>query len=183
MNLIAINLMSAAPPIEASANWWAPAIVAAIVAAAVSLTTFGLTGRRARIDRQRQVFADAFEAVMEYREYPFIVRRRNNDEPAKERQRISGELSKVQGKLNGFKARLLVEDRDVGLAYSELVNQTRRVAGPFIKDAWDNDPVLDDADMHAPPYDFSSLDAIDNAYLLAVAEHISWFPWCRRMRR
>ena len=77
---------------------------------AVSLATFFLSGRRARLDRQRQVFADAFEAVMEYREYPFIVRRRSPDEPAKERQRISGDLSRVQAKLNAFKARLLVED-------------------------------------------------------------------------
>ena len=60
-----------------NSSLWAPAVVAAIVAAAVSLTTFALTTRRARLDRQRQVFGDAFEAVMDYREYPFIVRRRN----------------------------------------------------------------------------------------------------------
>src|SRR5947208_2114750 len=109
-------IIAVGPPSEASAttDWWAPAIVAANVAAAVSLTTFALTGRRARLDRQRQVFADAFEAVMEYREYPFIVRRRSEDEPAKERQRISGELSKVQAKINGLKARLLIENPFVG---------------------------------------------------------------------
>jgi hypothetical protein len=93
---------------------WAPAIVAAIVAAAVSLTTFGLTARRTRLDRQRQVFGDAFEAVMYYREYPFIVRRRNPNEPEKERQRLSGELSRVQARMNSYKARLLVEDPEIG---------------------------------------------------------------------
>lgn len=171
-------IIAASAPAEASAttDWWAPAIVAAIVAAAVSLTTFALTGRRARIDRQRQVFADAFEAVMEYREYPFIVRRRREDEPAEERQRISGDLSKVQARINGFKARLLVEDPVVGRRYGDLVKQNRLVAGAHIKAAWDNPPVSADEEMHAPPYDFSALDEYDNAYLQAVADHLAWLP-------
>lgn len=178
-------IIAASAPAEASTttDWWAPAIVAAIVAAAVSLTTFAITGRRARIDRQRQAFADAFEAVMEYREYPFIVRRRSKDEPARERQRISGELSTVQAKLNAFKARLLVEDPRVGKLYADVVKETRRVAGSMIKDAWNNEPAGEDAEIHAPPYDFRPLDAPDNAYLQAVADHLSWFPWLRRTWR
>ena len=179
------SIIAAVAPLEASTttDWWAPAIVAAIVAAAVSLTTFALTGRRARIDRQRQVFADAFAAVMEYREYPFIVRRRSKDEPARERQRISGELSEIQAKLNAFKARLLVEDPPVGGLYADLVKETRRVAGAMIKDAWNEEPVGEDGEIHAPPYDFRPLDAPDNAYLQAVADHLSWFPWFRRRWR
>jgi hypothetical protein len=168
---------------EGGAGWWESAIVAAIVAAAVSLMTFGLTGRRARVDRQRQVFADAFEAVMEYREYPFIVRRRDPGEPAKERQRISGDLSKVQARLNGYKARLLVEDLRVGNVYTNLVNETRRIAGAMIKDGWNDPPVADDAGIHAPKLDFSELRVPDNAYLQAVADHLSWFPWVRRKWR
>src|SRR6266516_4729512 len=120
---------------------WAPAIVAAIVAAAVSLTTFALTERRTRLDRQRQVFADAFEAVMEYREFPFIVRRRNPNEPEKERARLSGELSRVQARMNSHKALLLVEDPQIGKLYATLVKQTRLHAGAHIKSAWDNPPV------------------------------------------
>lgn len=177
MRMSASSLISAVTPLAASSGSsspWAPAIVAATVAAAVALTTFALAGRRARLDRQRQVFGEAFETVMEYREYPFIVRRRSKDEPAKERQRISADLSKVQAKLNSFKARLLVEDPYVGKRYAELVKQTRYVAGAMIKAAWDNDPVADDAEMHAPPYDFSTLDRYDTAYLRAVADHLGW---------
>lgn len=158
---------------NADSSLLAPAIVAAIVAAAVSLLTFGLAARRARLDRQRQVFADAFEAVMEYREYPFIVRRRNPDEKEKERVRLSGELSRVQARMNAYKARLLVEDPEIGRLYKELVKQTRLHAGAHIKSAWDNEPVLADEEMHAPKYDFSALDEHDNAYVRAVAEHLS----------
>lgn len=165
----------------ANNNLWAPAIVAAIVAAAVSLTTFVLTARRQRLDRQRQVFADAFEAVMDYREYPFIIRRRNPNEPEAERQRLSGELSRVQARMNSYKARLLVEDPEIGKLYKELVKQTRLHAGAHIKSAWDNEPVSADQEMHAPKYDYSALDKHDDAYLRAVAEHLSWKPaWWRK---
>jgi len=168
------GLLFLAPPVASDSAWVAPTIVISIVALAVSVATFFLAGRRARLDRQRQVFADAFEAVMEYREYPFIVRRRSPEEPAKERQRIAGELSKVQARLNAFKARLLVEDLHVGQRYAELVKKTRQIAGAMIKAAWDNPPVSADEDRHAPKYDFSELDRPDNDYLRAVADHLGW---------
>jgi hypothetical protein len=169
-------ILAAAESSSSSSNWWAPAIVAAIVAAAVSLTTFALAGRRARLDRQRQVFADALDAVMTYREYPFIVFRRNPDEPAKERQRISVSLSELQARLNGFRGRLRVEDAYVGARYAELLAATRRVAGPMITDAWNRDPAPADASIHNPGWDLSELDAYDDAFLRAVADHLGWIP-------
>ena len=171
-------------PTVASSGWATPSLLISLLALVVSLATFFLAGRRARLDRQRQVFADAFEVVMEYREYPFMVRRRSPDEPAKERQRLAGELGRVQARLNAFKARLLVEDPHVGRHYAELVKKTRQVAGAMIKAAWDNPPVSVDEEMHAPKYDFSELDSPDNEYLRAVADHLSWVytPLRRRLR-
>lgn len=159
----------------------APAIVAAIVAGAVALTTFVLAARRARLDRQRQLFADAFAAVMEYRGFPFVIRRRNPDELAKERQRISTDLSEVQVKLKAFQGRTRVEAPEVGKRYAELVEATRRVVGPAIREAWDTDPVAEDADIHSPPYDFGELERYDDGYPRAVAAHLDWTPsWARR---
>jgi hypothetical protein len=150
----------------------------------VSLATFFLAGRRARLDRQRGVFADAFAAVAEYREYPFIVRRRDPGDPAGERRRISSDLSEVQAKLNAFSARLRVEDPYVGERYGKLVAETRRVAGSFIKEAWNSDPVGDDSEIHNPSWDFSELDAFDDTYLQAVSDHLGWLyaPLRRKLR-
>jgi hypothetical protein len=118
---------------------------------------------------------------MDYREYPFIVRRRNPAEREKERVRLSAELSGVQARMNAYKARLLVEDPEIGKLYRELVKQTRLHAGAHIKSAWDNEPVSADEEMHAPKYDYSALDKHDDAYLRAVAEHLSWRPeWWRK---
>ncbi len=184
-----ITLISAVHPAaktvaSSDSAWVAPTIVISIVALAVSLATFFLAGRRARLDRQRQVFADALDAVMTYREYPFIVFRRNAEDGAKERQRISADLSQLQAKLNGFKGRLRVEDPCVGGRYIELLAATRRIAGPMINDAWNRDPAPTDNTVHNPGWDFSALDAHDDAYLRAVADHLGWlYAPLRRMLR
>ena len=172
-----LGASQAAEAASTDSSLLAPAIVAAIVSAAVALMTFMLAGRRARLDRQRQLFAEAFEAVMEYREYPHIVRRRSPEEPAAERRRISGDLSRVQAKLNSYSARLLVEAPEVGKRYEELVAKTREIVGAKIREAWENEPVAADEKIHAPPYDLSRLDTPNNAYLQAVKHHLDWNPW------
>jgi hypothetical protein len=80
------------------------AVVAAAIAAVVSLVTLAWNARRDRQDRQRRVFADAFEACILYREFPFIVRRRNADDLAPERARITLDLSRLQARLDSGKA-------------------------------------------------------------------------------
>jgi hypothetical protein len=182
-------LVAAKAGTASNSSWVAPTIAVSLLALVASLGTFFAAGRRARLDRQRQVFADAFQAVMEYREYPFIVRRRNADEAALERQRISGELSNVQARVNGFKARLLVEDPLVGGKYKELVAKTREVAGGMIREAWNEPAVTADDEIHAPvTYDFGAIDNADNEYLRAVADHLNWLPtsmarWKRERRK
>jgi hypothetical protein len=84
------------------------AVVAAAIAAVVSLVTLAWNARRDRQDRQRRV-ADAFEACILSREFPFIVRRRNADDLAAERARITLDLSRLQARLDSGKAILRVE--------------------------------------------------------------------------
>lgn len=165
----------------------APALVAALVAAAVSLATFALAGRRARLDRQRQLFAEAFQTTSEYCEYPFIVRRRREDRLAEERARISSDLSKVQAKLNSYRALLRVEAPEVGARYAELVDATRRIAGAKIRDAWDADPIGADSRMHGLGIEFGDLHLYEQGYLEAVSDHLAWSSapvrrWSRRTR-
>jgi hypothetical protein len=175
---LSVTLAAVRPAVKASTDsaWVAPTIVISILALGVSLATFFLSGRRARLDRQRQVFADALDAVTRYREYPFIVYRRNADDEARERQRISSDLSSLQAQLNGFKGRLRVEDAAIGTRYVELVDATRHIVGPMITEAWNRPPATVDAQVHNPGWDFSKLDSYDEAYLRAVADHLHWLP-------
>lgn len=90
--------------------WWvAPAVIAAVIAGVIAVITLMVNGRRARADRQRELFGAAFGDVSSYCEYPYIVRRRRHDLPEEERIRITTELSDVQRKLNHNRAVLRVE--------------------------------------------------------------------------
>ena len=103
-----------------------------------------------------------------YREYPYIVRRRSPDEPAKERQRIASDLSGVQAKLNAFQARLLVEDRFVGERYAPLVKKTPRIVGAMIiKSGWDSEPVGAEAEMQRRNMTSAS-SSLDGQYVEAL---------------
>lgn len=166
-------------------EWLAPVVVAALVSAGVALLTLVWNGRRTRVDRQRQLFATAFDAAITYREYIYIVRRRAKDEDGKTRDEISRELSGVQAKLNSYRAQLQVEAPRVGKRYLELVDATRTIAGPLIKDAWDRETLDSDSQVHAPDVDLSALREPDAAYLRAVADHLSpiWAPLRVRIRR
>lgn len=153
------------------------AVVAAVVSGAITLVTFALGGRRERKDRQRQVFADAFAAIAAYREFPFMVRRRNPDDDGAERVRLSSALSEVQQKLVQYRATLRVEAPRVARPYDALVAETRKVAGGYISDAWHRDAAKNDDEVSVRDVDLSALDPLDNSYLRTVSDHLSPCPW------
>lgn len=160
-----------------------PAIVAALVAAAVSLTTLWWNARKSRLDRQRQLFADAFYPCIAYREFVYVIRRRRADDVSSERQRITGELSEIQKKLSYYKAILRVEAPAVSDRYDALVAETKRIAGPQISKAWDDPPAADDRDVHVEGIDFSSLKPFEDAYLRSVSDHFARPISFSRLRR
>ena len=109
-------------------------------------------------------------AVMEYREYPFIVRRRTSDT---DRGDITTELSTIQASLNKYVALLRVESNAVSLHYQNLVAETRRIAGVAIAAGWDV-PVRDKGEeMHVRDVDLSSLVDFDHAFITAVKRHLA----------
>jgi hypothetical protein len=154
----------------------ASGIVAALVAAVVSLITLATTGRRARQDRQRQLFADAFEACIAYREFAYIVRRRRDDS-TDEVARISGAMSELQTRLRSIEARVRVESPRVGDAYSKLVAETREVAGIQVRSGWESPPVPPDRTGRIEGVDFASLAAPEAEFLDAARDHLALIPW------
>lgn len=164
------------PAAAATTAWWlAPAIVAALVTVLAGVVTLIVNGRRARVDRQRVVFASAHADLAAYREFVYIVRRRRHDQPEAERVRISGDLSAVQSLLNQNASVLKVEVPRVAVAYEALLRITRRVAGGAIRDGWDTPPITADADIHVD-IDLSAIDPFETAYLLEVRDHLALTP-------
>lgn len=127
------------------------AVLAAVIGAIVNTALArrkSLEEERARV---RGVFAEAFEAVAAYKEFPYAIRRRRHDEPEAERVRIAEAMSGVQAKLSYYLAWTTAESAQVGDAYAHLIKELRRVAGTACHDAWLAPAATTDADMNIPP--------------------------------
>ena len=171
-------------PTPADPWWVAPAIIAAVIAGVIAVITLVINGRRARSDRQRELFGAAFGDVASYCEFPYIVRRRRHDEPEEERLRISTELSDVQRKLNHNRSVLQVEAPRVARAYAALVGATRATARASIREGWDLTPISADTGIHVADVDLSAVRPFEDAYLTAVADHLALTPlWLRDVGR
>lgn len=185
-----IGASGAAPAsLNGSAGWFGPAVVAALVAALVSLLTVWLTGRRARQERHRILFAEAFEACASYCELPYSVRRAND--PVRQ-QELSAEINALQARLNSHKARLRVEAPRVARAFEQLLSKMRdEVAGPQISEGWKivkgELPPVDHRNagsMDVRDVDLSAMRPFEDDYLLAVRDHLSLAPsWVHRASR
>jgi hypothetical protein len=152
--------------------------IVAILTALVGIFTLWVNGRRAERVRRRELYAGGWSAVQAYKEFAFAVRRRNADDPAGERVRISEALREVQKDLAYYDG--LIGDKPSGRVaaeYRALVSKTREVAGGLIRDGWNNDPITRDDQMHSPEI-FEKLKPIkefEDAYNEAVREELAWW--------
>lgn len=162
-----------------------------MVSGAISLCTFWATGVRREQKRRRGLHADALAALVSYREFAYVVRRRRAPVPGheeiagEERMRISEALREVQKELAYFGAWLRSESNtDLADRYETLVRQTRIVAGSYMREGWKAEPLGDDAGMNIADIDFASLAEHEAAYLAAVQDSLSFwrvaFPWSAR---
>lgn len=176
---------------------WTTAAIATVIAAGVSaliaLLTLWVNGIRKERSRRQQLYADAYATVAAYREFPYVIRRRRAPTPGhdeiagEERVRISEALREVQRDISSFSAWMKAEAvADVSSKYDELVAQTRRVAGGYMREAWNSDPLDNDSGMNIPGVDYSSLTQYETAYLDAVRTALSFWriavPWADRSR-
>ena len=160
-------------------------VVGAAITAAVSIGIFVLThwwsGQRERLTRSREVLSKAYSVVQEYKEFPYVIRRRRTDAPEEERVRISSELRRVQADLAFYSAWLMTESPHVHHSFSELLDQLRHVAGAAMHEAWLEPAAADDSAMNMPDMGLSDLTPYESAYLEEVVDHLSLWP--RSLRR
>jgi hypothetical protein len=180
---------------SAQTSDWTAAAIATLVAAGVSalITVIGLwvAGRRQARERRRDLYAKALSACMSYREFPYVVRRRqvalsgHEEIPGAERTRISESMREVQEELSHYTVWLDIEQaNDVADAYRALVAQTRIVAGGYIRSAWDGPGLNNDAGVNqTQPLDYRGLKPYEDEYLAAVRRALSWTYRPRRFGR
>ncbi len=161
---------------------WAVAITTllsgAVIAALISvLGNYFFAVRKTREEtreRLRALFAEAYATYAAYREYPYVIRRRNAEIPAEERTRISELVRATQERLNYYLAATAAESDVVGAAYATLIAKTRELAGAAMKDAWQTSPITEDREMVIPRsvINLGALDSDARDYQASVREFL-----------
>lgn len=161
-----------------------PIVVAAVVSigtAAAGVFTWFVGGVRAERTRLQKLYADAYSAVISYQEFPYLIRRRRaptQEHPeigGEERLRITGALHTVQEELNNYSAQISTESKAVSTKYDLLVNETRRIAGTYMHEAWDATPFDSDAGMNIAGIDYKDLRTPQDDYLEALKQDMTFW--------
>ncbi|MDZ4063478.1 MAG: hypothetical protein U1E22_02315 [Coriobacteriia bacterium] len=151
-------------------------VVAALVAGLVSLITIVAEHSRARGDRLRVQYAEAFRAYAAYREFPYVIRRRCDDSGA-ERVRISTALQEVQSQLTFFESWIDLESPTVAKEYCALLRAMRSIAGTAMHRAWELRPAHEAEDMNIPDYagDLGTLQPLEDRFVDAARKRLRWW--------
>ena len=137
---------------------------------------------RARLDRRRQLYAEAFSACMEYKEFVYVIYRRGKSDPEAERLRISEALRDVQKRMAYHQAWLETESGAVAQAYDKLVKRLREIAGSEMKTAWRTPAITEDKQMIIENHiDWKDLATHEHHYIQVVSRELTpwWIFWQR----
>jgi hypothetical protein len=122
-------------------------VIAATIAALAAIAGYLSAQRWKRRDDKARLYADALQAVRRYEELPFRIARRVDSSPAT-RERMAGIVSDSFVELGHYRALLLLHSREVGDAYSLLLNRTHRDCRPHRQEAWSMPPPRNDSAAH-----------------------------------
>jgi hypothetical protein len=150
-------------------------LIAAGIAFAGVMVKLWWDARTARHDRLRELYARGWAAVQAYKEMAFAIRRRNVEDRAAERVRLSEAMREIQKDLSYFEA-LIARERSGRIAteYRTLVAKTREIAGGIIRRSWNEEPITDDSKMHSPEIaaELKVLAPFEDGYMNAVADKL-----------
>ena len=121
-------------------------VITALIGAAAVLIGYLVNQVSNRRLEKTKVFASAIEAVADYQEMPYRIRRRPISD-IETRVRLSERVSDVQKLIDFHRAWLTIESEEVGRAHDELVSAVRKEAGEHMKSAWNEELITSDADM------------------------------------
>lgn len=139
-------------------------VVAALIAALIAVATYRWQQQRARRDRQAQIYGEAIQAVEDYAEAPYRVRR--HDGTAATRATLIAHLNELQSRLAFYTALLDIHaSTAVAESYRQLVQALKQQAGPQISNAWTAPAIKHDRDVPLGADGFYPRDRIDAALL------------------
>jgi hypothetical protein len=123
------------------------ALAGVLATAAVAIYGYLYTNRASRRERMSQTFAEALNAVGDYQDLPFRVRRRPSAAPDV-RASLADRISDIHSRLDFHLAWLRITAPEVAIAYDHLVSVLREEVGVHIKSAWLDPVIKTDAEMN-----------------------------------
>jgi hypothetical protein len=121
-------------------------IVAALLAAGMVVWGYTAQQKADRKARQAILYGEAIQAVHDYLELPYRVRRRDGSAAA--RMAVTSHASDVQSRIDYYKTLLRIHAPDaVCGAYDALVAAAKSEAGPQMTAAWVRRPTRHDRDV------------------------------------
>ncbi len=122
------------------------ATLAATIAAAVAVKAYRTQQREQRRQERARFYADAVQAVEDYAECPYRIRRR--DGTAQARREITQHISDVKSRISFYTAWMTINaNDDVRTAYDTFVRTAASEAGRQMTAAWLAPPTKRDRDV------------------------------------
>ena len=121
-------------------------LIAAGIAAVVVVIGYFVQQAIKRANERAEMYARAMQAIEDYVEAPYVIRRR--DGSASARLSITRHLSEVQSRIRYFESAMF-QDAPTALsdAYAHLVSEARSEAGTQMTHAWRSKPTRRDRDV------------------------------------
>ncbi|KQY96822.1 hypothetical protein ASD19_09740 [Microbacterium sp. Root53] len=144
-------------------------LLAGMVAASLVLSGFAVDRRVRRRARRAEAYAGALQAVHDYLEAPYRIRRGSGS--ASDRYALVALVSDIQSRIAYHEALLaLVGPETVCAGYSTLVEEARKEAGRAMTAAWEARPTRRDAQvpLGGPLYTHPRSDRACEALLKAM---------------
>lgn len=154
-------------------------LLTGFVAALIALVGYWITQHQKRRERRAEVFASALEAIREYEQTPYLIRRREGPDAAT-RARISELLSASAARRRYYEAVLCLDSPLVAESYKLLLRRTRRQVGPYRSDAWKQPVIVRDEEFPGSAYYPYDSEEEWDLCLLAMRSELSVFAALRR---
>lgn len=146
-------------------------IIAALVGAGIIVCGFVHERKLQARARRAEAYAGALQAVSDYLEAPYRIRRRTGSH--EDRFALTAHVSEIQSRLDFYAAHLeLVAPPEVHKAYMALVAAAKSEAGQQMSVAWRAKPTRRDRDVPIlNPYPHTRSNAGRDATLAAMKTH------------
>ena len=143
-------------------------LIAALVGAGIVVWGFVHERRLQARARRAEAYSGALQAVSDYLEAPYRIRRRTGSHES--RFALTAHVSEIQSRLDFFTALLvLIAPANVCHAYAALVTAAKSEAGPQMTAAWQARPTRRDRDVPMTnPYPHPRSDAARDVALAAM---------------